>query len=149
LDANLAFGVKDPKGEDYYNGQSVVATSECSKVLEISESGTIDEIQIRIPEIEGSYVVTDDGRAFGQGGSSTFKMRIDGSASQCSLTRRMDRTIGNQQASVMVDGQDAGEWEPLSSENATWYDQMLLLKPALPAGKSSITIESSFVSSDL
>lgn len=149
LDANLAFGVQDPKGDDYWNGKCDVKTSKACETLKLTGSGIIDEIQIRIPEIEGAYVVTDDGRAFGKGGSSSFTMQVDGSASQCSLTRRMDRTIGNQVASVSVDGEDAGSWEPLPSENATWYDQVLMLDPTLIDGKSSIKFRNSFVSSDL
>ena len=149
LDSNLAFGVQDPKGEKYCSGKHLFETSEASDGLEISGSGIIDEIKIRIPEILGAYVVTDDGRAFGEGGASIFKMRVDGSASKCSLTRRMDRTIGNQRASVTVDGESAGEWQPLSSENATWYDQVLFFKPELTKDKSSIIIQNTFISSDL
>ena len=149
IDTNLAFGVQDPKGKDYYGGKFSTVNSEASRLLELHGSGMIDEIQIRLPEIQGAYVVTDDGRAFGEGGSSRFKMRVDGSASQCSITRRMDLTIGNQKASVTVDGQSVGNWQPLPSMNATWYDQVLTFEPQTTTGKTSITVKNSFVSSDL
>lgn len=149
IDTNLRFGVRDPKGEEYYSDKSSTVNLEASQLLELYGSGLIDEIGIRIPEIQGAHVVTDDGRAFGEGGSSTFRLRVDGSASQCRITRRLDRTIGNQRASVTVDGQRAGEWEALSSENATWYDQVLTLGSEETSGKSFIVVENSFVSSDL
>lgn len=149
VSAMLAFGVQDPKREAYWCGASKRKTSKTSEGLEISGSGIVDEIRIRVPEIVGAYVVTDDGRAFGEGSSSSFKMTVDGSASCCSITRRLDRNFGNQKASVSVEGQTAGQWEPLARENATWYDQVLLLKPSLTHGKSSITVENTFASADL
>ena len=145
----LAFGVQDPKGEAYCSGPSSTKSSEASLPLEISGGGVIDKLRIRIPEILGAYVVTDDGRAFGKGGSSNFKMAVDGSAARCSLTRRLDRTVGNQKATVTIDGRPAGEWQPLSSENATFFDQVLVLGPETTKGKSIVMVKNTFVSSDL
>lgn len=77
----LSFGVQDPKrasGTAYRARTAFHAkTDKASDTLRISGTGVVDEIQIRIPEIVGTSIVTDDGRAFGTGGSSSFKMRID------------------------------------------------------------------------
>jgi hypothetical protein len=40
-------------------------------------------------------------------------------------------------------------WSPLSSQNSTWYDQQLILPSRSTNGKSAITIQNTFVSSDL
>ncbi|KAF2095799.1 hypothetical protein NA57DRAFT_78579 [Rhizodiscina lignyota] len=152
--AMLAFGVADPKSlsVDDFGGmsQTHMETSKTPSTLQISGSGMVDQLQIRIPEIVGAYTVTDDGRAFGKGGSSSFTMRVDPASSRCCITRRLDKTIGHQKASVTVDSQAAGQWQDSgNSENATFYDQVLELKPLFTQGKSSISVKNTFVSSDL
>ncbi|WP_162795509.1 hypothetical protein [Nonomuraea lactucae] len=56
--------------------------------------------------------VTDDGRAFGPGGSSRFTVSIHPANTGIRLTRRLDATIAQQRATITVDvgpGHTAGE----------------------------------------
>jgi hypothetical protein len=61
-------------------------------------------LQLRVEEIMGAPHVEDDGRAYGNNGGSAFTLQLDPSNSQCQLTRRLDASIGNQRAYVLVDG---------------------------------------------
>lgn len=151
IEAFLRFGTQDSKTIRSSDSRAQhKKQSTASELIELEGSGVVDEVQIRIPEILGAMVVTDDGRAFGEGGSSSFEMRVDGSCSRCRLTRRLDKSIGHQKAHVTIDGQDAGYWEDSgASANATWGDQVLEIHPDRTTGKSKVTVQSSFVSSDL
>ncbi|WP_435861030.1 DUF2961 domain-containing protein [Streptomyces spiralis] len=94
-------------------------------------------------------LITDDGRAFGSGGSSRFTVAIDPANTGVRLTRRFDSTIADQVADVTVDGSPAGKWTavPTASDGHLWVDQTLDLPASLTAGKSKITVANQFVSS--
>lgn len=159
-----SFGVKDPKcsaggfSDCPYSRSDArsesnsytVTDGKSAQVTEITGSGIVTELQLRVDEILGGSHVEDDGRAYGKGGGSSMKLQLDPQSRQCRLTRRLDKTVGHQQASVKVDGKDAGQWPDTGpSNNATWTDQALDLNPRLTAGKKAITIENTFKSSDL
>ncbi|KAK9326460.1 hypothetical protein V1520DRAFT_378897, partial [Lipomyces starkeyi] len=100
--------------------------------------------------IYGNITLLHTLRAYGQGGWSSATFKLDPRNTQCQLTRRLDGTIGHQRAAVTVDGDDAGEWHDSGpSNNATWADQTLRLNPRLTAGKSTIDVKNTFISSDL
>ncbi|TYB64304.1 hypothetical protein FXF51_21490 [Nonomuraea sp. PA05] len=96
----------------------------------------------------GRNTRTDDGRAFGPGGSSSFTMRIDPAGGPVRLIRRLDAQVSRQRAAITVNGVSAGHWEPLPDGAAGWADQHLDLPPSLTAGRGSLTVATAFVSSE-
>lgn len=94
-------------------------------------------------------VSTDDGRAFGGGGSSRFVVTVDPAHTRVRLTRRLDAGIAKQTATVTVDGALAAVWQPLSGGPHGWREQSVLLPPVLTMGRSRLTITNTFVSSEL
>jgi hypothetical protein len=94
--------------------------------------------------------VGSDGRAFGAGGSSTFRVAVDRSNTGVRLTRRIDPMIANQVARLLVDGTPAGTWESGPAQtDGRWVDQVVEIPAALTKGKSSLAITNEFVSSSL
>ncbi|GGO05852.1 hypothetical protein GCM10010116_11490 [Microbispora rosea subsp. aerata] len=90
--------------------------------------------------------LTDDGRAFGPGGSSRFTVRVDPANTGVRLTRLLDANVAKQRASITVNGAPAGEWKPLTGGSG-WLYQSVDLPPHLTAGRSSLVIVNTFVSS--
>ncbi|MFB4262946.1 hypothetical protein [Nonomuraea sp. GTA35] len=96
----------------------------------------------------GRFVV-DDGRAFGPGGSSRFTVTVDPANTGVRLIRRLDAGIGRQRAAITVNGVPAGTWQPLPVQQAfRWQDQSVDLPPAVSAGRRSLAVVNTFVSSD-
>ncbi|WP_285495148.1 hypothetical protein [Actinomadura sp. NBRC 104425] len=93
--------------------------------------------------------LTDDGRAFGSGGSSRFTVIVDPAHSEIRLTRRLDAAIARQTATVAVNGELAEIWHPLHGEAQGWKEQSIVLPPALTVGRRRLTITNTFVSSAL
>lgn len=93
--------------------------------------------------------VTDDGRAFTEGGSSRFTVTIDAANTEVRLVRRLDAGIAKQTASVAVDGALAAVWQPLHEGPHGWEDQTVVLPRTLTLGRRSLTISNTFVSSEL
>ncbi|MBS2532992.1 DUF2961 domain-containing protein [Catenulispora sp. NF23] len=92
--------------------------------------------------------VTDTGDAFAGGQSSTFTVAIDPANDGVRLTRRLDPNIAGQVASVSVDKTQVGTWTANPQEpNGSWLDESLEIPASVTAGKSSITITNTFVSS--
>lgn len=92
--------------------------------------------------------VYDDGRAFGQGGSSRFKVTIDPANTGVRVTRRLDAGIGMQTATITVNGARVGLWQPLSIEPVyRWKDQSIDIPPSLTAGRHSLNVTNTFVAS--
>lgn len=163
LATTRTFGVNDPKcqsqistcpfspsGARSQSNAFTVDTSQTARIAEVSGSGVVTQLQLRVPEILGAPHVEDDGRAFGQGGGSSATFKLDPQNSQCRLTRRLDSSIGHQRAAVKVDGKSAGEWPDSGpSNNSIWADQVLELSPSLTAGKNTIHVENTFISSDV
>ncbi|MEV4166338.1 hypothetical protein [Nonomuraea dietziae] len=93
-------------------------------------------------------IVTDDGRAFGPGGSSRFTVVVDPANTGVRLIRRLDAGVPLQQATVTVNGAPAGRWRPLLGDSDyKWRNQIFDIPPALTAGRRSLTIVNTFVSS--
>lgn len=100
------------------------------------------------PNVGPGRTVTDDGRAFGPGGSSQFTVTIDPANKGVRVTRRLDAGIAMQIASLTVNGMRAGMWQPLPIESRyRWKDQSIDISPSLTAGRRSLTITNTFVSS--
>ncbi|TYB50643.1 hypothetical protein FXF51_55720 [Nonomuraea sp. PA05] len=93
--------------------------------------------------------IADDGRAFGPGGSSRFTVTVHPSNTGVRLTRRLDAGIGEQHATITVNGTQAATWRPLPArETYRWQDQTAELPPSLTTGRGSLTVVNTFVSSE-
>jgi hypothetical protein len=97
----------------------------------------------------GDDSLTDDGRAFGRGGSSRFTVTVDPANTGVRLIRRLDATVSRQRAAITVNGVPAGEWKPVPANSYGWADQTVDIPAALTAGRSSLTIVNTYVSSDI
>lgn len=156
LQTSRAYGARDPKVIGSNNGAGAVTQKVVKLDAGVSESvvlseqcGTVSQLQIRVPEISQEVWAYDDGRAFGAGGGSQMTLQLDPANSKCSLTRRVDLSVGNQVISVAIDGDTVGQLSTGDAQNSTWSDQVIELTPSVTKGKSSITVSTKFVSSDL
>lgn len=149
-----AYGTTDPKppADDTVTDRTEfdLAPGERIDLGTVRGSGTIDELRIRIPQIEGipdDLYITDDGRAFK--GASTFTVAIDPDNEGVEITKRLDTLIGNQQAKLIVDGEDVGTWRSTVPTGGQWADQTIEIPASITSGKSELTIRNEFISSDL
>ncbi|GAA2213720.1 hypothetical protein GCM10009850_091830 [Nonomuraea monospora] len=93
--------------------------------------------------------LTDDGRAFGPGGSSRFTVTVRPSNTGVRLTRRLDAGIGEQHATITVNGTEAATWRPLPMRATyRWQDQTAEFPPSLTTGRGALTVVNTFVSSE-
>ncbi|WP_246222443.1 glycoside hydrolase family 172 protein [Phytoactinopolyspora limicola] len=155
LDVLQNWGTADPKPDrrrsrSAESAPTTLAPGESVVLADLRGPGTVDELELRLPHLispELGQQVTDDGRAFLDG--SRFTMAIDPANDGVLLTRRLDANVGEQRATISVDGEPVAEWEPLpSSGGGQWADQTVELPATATAGKSEITIENTFVSSN-
>ncbi|MFI7129332.1 glycoside hydrolase family 172 protein [Nonomuraea sp. NPDC050153] len=115
-------------------------------------SGLLSAIVLSLPQAEHvrSRTETDEGRAFGANGFSQFTVAIDPANDGVRLTRRIDPAIGNQAATILVDGQEVARWVPSEPGHAgLWAEEVADLPASATRGKSRITVKNVFVSSDL
>ncbi|MEV0616310.1 hypothetical protein AB0I81_23545 [Nonomuraea sp. NPDC050404] len=102
------------------------------------------------PETPLGWKLVDDGRAFGPGGSSRFTVTVDPANTGVRLIRRLDAGIGRQHAAITVNGSPAGSWQPLpAAHDYRWRNQSVDLPPSVSAGRHSLTVVNTFISSDL
>ncbi|KAK2617010.1 hypothetical protein QQS21_000101 [Conoideocrella luteorostrata] len=154
-EAHTAFGVRDPKAIGgkggvsngrYMSGQ----LGDRAEGASMSDGcGVISALSLRIPSVQATSLVQDDGRAFGKGGGSSFKLRLDPYHKQCQLTRRIDRTIGCQRVEVKVNGRSIGTHDSGDAANGIWADQVLAIPPDVTRGADSIVVRVVCQSSDL
>ncbi|WP_431879078.1 glycoside hydrolase family 172 protein [Amycolatopsis sacchari] len=146
------YGVRDPKpaAPGARTQHTAVALAPGAAVtLPVNGPGRIDQLALRLPQVVAAPAVYDDGRAFAQGGSS-FAASISPANDGIRITRRYDAGIGQQRASVTVDGQQAGEWDSgAAAPGGRWAEQTIDVPAALTAHRSSVRIASTFVSSAL
>ncbi|WP_328610608.1 DUF2961 domain-containing protein [Amycolatopsis sp. NBC_00345] len=153
VDRLRGFGIRDPKpAAPRAKTTSVTADvpdGSTGRFAALRGAGTISQLRVTLPQLVSEPRVRDDGRAFGAGGHSSFRVAIDPGNTGVRLTRRPDPVIGHQVADVTVDGKPAGRWTtgaPLP--RGTWADQVLDLPASLTAGHSELRITNTFVSSD-
>ncbi|GHE68610.1 hypothetical protein GCM10014715_22910 [Streptomyces spiralis] len=156
VDRLKAAGTRDPKpalpGARTTARTLDLAPGQTRTLAKVTDPGLLTALDIRLPQ--ASYVTprteTDNGRAFGAGGSSEFTVAVDPANEGVTLTRRLDPGIGHQVADVYVDGHLAGRWSPNEPVGGgLWAEQSVRLPASLTAGKSRITVKNVFVSSDL
>ncbi|MEV1244890.1 hypothetical protein ACIBO2_41690 [Nonomuraea sp. NPDC050022] len=95
-------------------------------------------------------IVSDDGRAFSVGGSSRFTATVDPANSGVRLIRRLDAGVARQYATITVNGDPAGSWRQLPGDSTyKWREQIVEIPRTLTAGRRSLTIVNTFVSSSL
>ncbi len=143
----------DPKSDA---GNAVVsntidlAAGAVQTLLDVAGPRSISAIKLRIPGIGPSLpqTVTDNGRA--DTNFSQFKMSLNASNSGAVLVRRLDYGIANQKANVFVDGALVGQWFDAGGDGSyRWRDDSFSIPASFTAGKNSITVKVSFVSSSL
>lgn len=93
--------------------------------------------------------LTDDGRAFGSGGSSRFTVAVDPANQGVILTRRYDSSVADQVANVAVNGVAVGRWTPTATgpNGQVWADESVTVPASVSAGQTSLTVTNTFVSS--
>ncbi|KAJ6442269.1 Non-hemolytic phospholipase C [Purpureocillium lavendulum] len=148
-----SFGVRDPKavkgGALNKPGKHVKGSvAGSSGTVKLGKGcGIVTQLALRLPSVPATTYVQDDGRAFGPGGGSSFSLGLDPNNKRCRLTRRIDRTIGNQKVKVTVNGAavtaDSG-----AAANGTWFDQVVDIPAAATKGKSKVDVSVACLSSD-
>ena len=151
---NQAFLGLDPKpttGNTVTSGRVTLASGATQPLLDINGPQEVQSVKLQIPDVvvpPEPVSFTDDGRA--HKGTSQFTMAIDPANQGVNLTRRLDYGIGNQKATVSVDGRLVGTWFNSGSDGVNhWRDSSFFIPSLFTANKSSITITITFVSSDL
>lgn len=140
-----------------------LAPGATAELASIDGPGQVTAIRIRLPQAHSvpRTTVTDNGRAFGAGGSSTFTMKIDPRNTGIRLTRRLDPTVAGQRADIVVDGTVVAHWAPNRApvgpaphqqsarpSSGQWLDESVELPAAVTAGRGELTLTNAFVSSD-
>ncbi|MFG1948458.1 hypothetical protein [Nonomuraea sp. NPDC048826] len=134
-------------------GRGLRQAAGATAIISVATWGVIAALPTGGPEEPGrvpdpGHVVTDDGRAFPRGGSSRFTVTVDPANTAVRLTRRLDVGVALQHATITVNGRPAAEWRPLLGESTyKWRNQIVELPPDLTAGRSSLTIVNTSVSS--
>jgi hypothetical protein len=94
-----------------------------------------------------SQSLTSTGRS--HKGSSFFVLQIDPANAGVVLRRLLDQATSNQRAEVLVDGAAVGDWlTPGGNAWHAWREDDFTIPASVTAGKSSLSIEIRFVSSD-
>jgi len=154
-----ADGTADPKpearrSETVATDAISLAPGERTTLAELRGPGSISELRLRLPQVQSAdqQQITDDGRAFGRDAStySQFTAAVDPANAGVRLIRRYDGGVGNQRASILVDGADTGvDWEPVPSVGSFSFElQTAELPAAATAGKGEIVVRNAYVSSD-
>ncbi len=94
-----------------------------------------------------SQSLTSTGRS--HKGSSFFVLQIDPTNVGVVLRRLLDQATSNQRAEVLVDGAAVGDWlTPGGNAWHAWREDDFTIPASVTSGKSSLSIEIRFVSSD-
>ncbi|GAA2332017.1 hypothetical protein GCM10009854_04010 [Saccharopolyspora halophila] len=152
LEKMRAFGVADPKtgsGGTPVRRDFDLAPGAATTVADLSGPARINRLRLRLPQVVPAPQVVDDGRAYGAGGGSSFRMRIDPNNEGVRLIRRFDPQVADQVAAVAVNGVPVGEWRSGPERPGEWGVQIIDVPPELTEGRSSIEVTNRFVSSSL
>ena len=151
---NQAYLGLDPKstaGNTVTSGTANLVSGATQTLLDTNGPGEIRSVKLQLPDVTAppaSASATDDGRA--HKGTSQFTMAINSANQGVFLKRRFDYGVGNQKATVSVNGQQAGTWFTSGSDAVNhWRDSTFFIPRSFTANKSSITVTITFVSSDI
>ena len=143
LDKLRAFGVRDPKpavsGAVTQAAAVDVPAGGTAKIAQVTGSGKLTQVRVRLPQVEHAPRVVDDGRA--HLGSSTFAASVARDNQGVRIVKRYDATAADQRATLLVDGKQAGTWDSGAARPGTWADQAIDIPAALTRGKSKIVIK--------
>ncbi|WP_246127886.1 glycoside hydrolase family 172 protein [Amycolatopsis rhizosphaerae] len=146
------YGIRDPKppapGTSTQDSGVALAPGASLSLPVTGGARQLTRLELRLPQVSAAPAVYDDGRAFGPG-RSEFTAAIAPGNEGVRVTRRYDAGIGNQRASLAVDGRQAGEWAPGAAAPGTWADQTIEIPASMTAGRSSLRLTNTFVSSDV
>ncbi|GAA4005627.1 hypothetical protein GCM10022247_28970 [Allokutzneria multivorans] len=149
-----SFGLGDPKPAKW-NAASTRSTVDINpgataRVGELTGPGQISQLKVRLPQVQASPHVNDDGRAFGPGGESSFRVTVDPRNQGVRLTRRFDPHIEMQRARLLVDNAFVADWFHAPKAPPTqWADQSIDIGAQFTSGKSRLNIRNQFVASSL
>lgn len=134
----------NPNGESEKKiaDESTLAPSESKEVANIEGKNSIYSLQMKIDGVSVPNIeeVTDDGRY--HRGVSSFDMKIDTANEGVKLIRRMNYSIGGQNAEVYADGQYVGDWySPSFDPSFRWRDAEFEVPSLFTAGKSKVRFE--------
>ena len=149
-----AAGTADPKpaqsGATTGTTPFTLAPGASAQVASVSGPAALSAVRLKLPQLASppsQLDAADDGRAFGSGGSSKFTVAIDPDNQGVRLTRRLDQSVANQVADVLVNGTKVARWTALPQSTGHFVDQSVDLPASVTAGKSQLTITNQFVSS--
>lgn len=146
------YGIRDPKppavGSKTQDTGIALAPGAALTLPATKGSRQIDELDLRLPQVVAGPDVYDDGRAFGPG-SSAFDAAIAPGNQGVRITRRYDPGIADQHASLSVDGKQVGEWTSGAAQPGSWADQAIEIPASATAGRSSLRVVNTFLSSSL
>jgi len=145
------YGVRDPKpagpGTRAQAAPVDVPAGAATTVPLASGPHRITRLGLRLPQVIAAPGLTDDGRAYGPGGSG-FTATVAPGNDGVRITRRADAGIGEQRADLIVDGRAAGQFTSGPARNGGgWMDQVVDLPADLTRNRSQLRIETRFVSS--
>ncbi len=152
---NVGTDPKSVTGNTTTTGTANVPAGGSATLLDVNGPASVSSVKLHVPGISSRTTsLTDNGRAFnGASGQSSFAVAVNPSSTSVSLTRRHDDGVANQKAEVWVDGTDAGTWfDPGSAGTANytkWGDSTFTIPSALTNGKSHISVQIKFISSDI
>jgi hypothetical protein len=139
---------KDPKptaDNATVAGTKTLGAGTTQTLLDVAGPRSVSSIKLKVPGVVAPMNVTDNGRAFK--GYSQFVAAIDPANSGVMLKRRLDYGVGDQKATVFVDGVNAGTWyDPGTDGTNRWRDSTFRIPATLTAGKSAVTVKVQFVS---
>lgn len=149
-------GAQDPKGAitgtTTQHGTFQLMAGQSTTLASGTGSGQLTAIQLRLPHVTNpaSPPFTDDGRAFGAGGSSSFTVALNPANTGIRITRRLDTSVANQVANIAVNGVAAGQWQALpGTAGIQFADETVTVPAAATQGRSSASVVNTFVSSAL
>ncbi|GAB3563977.1 hypothetical protein GCM10027445_07050 [Amycolatopsis endophytica] len=145
------YGVRDPKpAVTSARAQSApvdVAPGAAVSVPLASGSRRITQLGLRLPQVIAAPGLSDDGRAYGAGGSS-FNATVAPDNEGVRITRRVDAGIGEQRADLLVGGQPAGQfYSGPARADGGWLDQTIEVPADLTRNRSQLQVATRFVSS--
>lgn len=145
------FGVRDPKpAAPGARVQSAAVDVPAGSALSIplpSGARRITQLNLRLPQVIAAPGMSDDGRAYGQGGSS-FTATVAPDNDGVRITRRVDAGIGEQRADLLVGGRPAGQfYSGPARAGGGWLDQVVEVPADLTRGRSQVQVATRFVSS--
>ncbi|NIH84886.1 glycoside hydrolase family 172 protein [Amycolatopsis granulosa] len=146
-----AFGVRDPKpaapGARTQGTSFDVPAGTAASIPLPSGAQRITQLRLRLPQVIAAPGLSDDGRAYGPGGSA-FTASVAPDNDGVRITRRIDAGIGEQRADLVIGGRTAGQFSSGPARvGGGWLDETIEVPAGLTRGRSQLPVATRFVSS--